>query len=258
MHILQPDVDQNLVAAMPERRQAVSKYLNEQERSTLARLLVRDVDRYSFQLHCKNESCASLSGAENGDDRPVGGNGDGTESACEFRLVTCPNPGCSAEFSYKRRSEHDDACGFKLLPCPSGCGTEIPRNKVHAHVRDKCILRDAECPLSTVGCTAVVQAQDVALHLNEHADQHFVLVVNRMMEYQSMFKKLNARINLLEEKNARLERELHRKTAELSSKNEAHAISNEVKKLTKRLGTLEGTCRTEFKKVEQERRSHQK
>ncbi len=79
-----------------------------------------------------------------------------------------------------------------------------------------------------------------------------------MMEYQAMFKKMTAKISLLEEKNAQLERELRVKMAELSSKNEAHAISNDLKKVTKRLNMLEGTCRTEFKKVQQDRRGHVK
>lgn len=55
-----------------------------------------------------------------------------------------------------------------------------------------------------------------------------------------------------------VERELQRTTVQLQSENEAKAISNDVKKLTKRLGTLEGTCRTEFKKVEYDRRNHKK
>lgn len=109
-----------------------------------------------------------------------------------------------------------------------------------------------------MGCNTVVQAQDTPRHLNASADQHFLLVVNRMMEYQTMFKKMTARLNLLEEKNAQLERELRVKTAELSSKNEAKGMSNELKKLTKRLGILEGTCRTEFKKVDRDRKSHAK
>mmetsp|Transcript_13185 Transcript_13185/g.26779 ORF Transcript_13185/g.26779 Transcript_13185/m.26779 type:complete len:80 (+) Transcript_13185:163-402(+) len=79
-----------------------------------------------------------------------------------------------------------------------------------------------------------------------------------MMEYQAMFKKMTAKIALLEEKNARLESELKTKVAELSSKNEAHAVSNDLKKVTKRLNILEGTCRTEFKKVQQDRRNHVK
>jgi hypothetical protein len=79
-----------------------------------------------------------------------------------------------------------------------------------------------------------------------------------MMEYQTMIKKLNAKMQLLEEKNAKLELEIQGRTAQVSTKKDTDVLSNEVKKLTKRIGTLEGTCKTEFKKVEQDRRSHKK
>ena len=246
MHMLNPDgVDQNLTGAMPERRKLIaSNYLTEQERINLARLLIKDVDRYSYKMHCNIDSCSC--------------NNDDEEQACEFRLVPCPNLGCGATFSFKHQAEHDEECGYKPLPCPNGCGMEIPRNGVHVHVRDKCSLRAAECPLASFGCTSIVQARDITDHLNDTADKHFMLIANRMVEYQNAMKDMNARIHTLEEKNALLERELQRSTIQLQSKNEAKAISNDVKKLTKRLGTLENTCRTEFKKVEYDRRSHKK
>ncbi|KAL7465588.1 hypothetical protein ACHAXS_011588, partial [Conticribra weissflogii] len=165
---------------------------------------------------------------------------------CEFRLVPCPNENCPAVISFKYKDQHDSECGFKSLPCTNGCGEMVPRNQMDDHIK------------KSVGCNAVVQAQDTSRHLNESADQHLILVVNRMMEYQAMFKKMTAKISLLEEKNAQLERELRVKMAELSSKNEAHAISNDLKKVTKRLNILEGTCRTEFKRVQQDRRGHAK
>lgn len=272
MHLLNNagDVDRNFISALPGRRKALmSKYFNDEERSNLARLLVKDVDRHSYKLHCRNDHCASVtngSGSFDNDDD------DGEEEEakekvdhhprrvcnCEFRLVPCPNENCISTFSLKHATGHDDVCGHRLLPCPGGCGIEIPRNRVHVHVRDECSLREAECPLKDVGCTAIVRARDVPRHLTDHADKHFILMANRMMEYQDVMKDLNCRVRLLEEKNGQLERELKRTTAQLQSKNEAKAVANDVKKLTRRIGTLEGTFRTEFKKVENDRRNHQK
>jgi hypothetical protein len=254
MHLIQPDVNNNLAKALPTRRELVSKhYFGSEERVALARLVVKDVDRYSYKMHCKNEYCGCITGKNGGDNTP-----STSSSTCEFRLVSCPNTNCPETFSFKYSQQHDEECGFKLLPCPSNCGMSIPRNEVHIHVRDKCVLRAAECPLACLGCTTVVQAQDVARHLNEHSDQHFLFVANRMMEYQTMIKKLNAKMQLLEEKNAKLELEIQGRTAQVSTKKDTDVLSNEVKKLTKRIGTLEGTCKTEFKKVEQDRRSHKK
>jgi len=122
---------------------------------------------------------------------------------------------------------------------------------MHVHVTTRCSLRQAECPLSIVGCTATVQAADVTKHLNQHADTHLMLLSTRMMEYQTLFKQYDSKIKILEEKNAKLERELARNTALLSTKNESNVISNDLKKVTKRLNALE-------KKVAHDRRSHTK
>ena len=216
-HLLNPGV--NFVAAMPDRRKLVAKFLSEQERLSLARLLVKDVDRYTYKMHCQSASC---------------GEGDNT---CEFRIITCPNKNCNATFSCKHSNRHDEECEFKLIPCPSGCGTLVERKVVHTHVRDHCSLRQAECPLSTFGCTAVVQAQDISTHLNSHADKHFMLMATRMKEYQDVFKEMNARMTQLEAKNNQLERELKRVMLQSQNRSEA-----DVKKLSKRIGTLENTC----------------
>jgi hypothetical protein len=234
---------------MPDRWRAVSTYLNEQERRSLARLIIKDIDRYSFKLHCRNDLCACVMLERHGGSDDKGGD----SYSCEFRVIPCPNLNCTATFSYNHRIQHDDECGFKLLPCPNLCGTMVARNEVHTHVRDFCSLRHVECPLACVGCTAGVQAQDVACHLNNHADKHFVLVESRMMDYQSVIKTMNTRLNQLEEKNAHLERELRRVTLQLQNKS-----AGDVKKLTTIIGTLESKCRTEFKKIEYDERNKQK
>ena len=135
---------------------------------------------------------------------------------------------------------------------------DVARHDMHVHVTTRCNLRQAECPLSIVGCTAIVQAADVTRHLNQHADTHFMLLSARMQEYQSFFRQLDTKIKMLEEKNAKLEREVARSNALLATKTESNSISNDLKKVTKRLNALESTCKAEFKKVEYDRRSHKK
>ena len=83
-----------------------------------------------------------------------------------------------------------------------------------------------------------MQAQDVACQLNNHADKHLMLLASCMMEYQSFIKDLNDHICLVGEKNRQLERELKRTTLQSQSKNEAKAILGDVKKPTKKIGTL--------------------
>ncbi len=177
---------------------------------------------------------------------------------CEFCTIPCPNRGCVAAFSFRHHAEHDAACPHKLCPCPNNCGADVPRCEVGVHVRDKCSLRKAVCPLSMFGCNTIVRAQDVACHLNNHADKHFTLVANRMMEYESVMKDMSSRIRLLEEKNDRLERELRNATASMQSKEQAKSLSKEVNKLAKRLEALEGTCQSEFKNLQKDKQNQRK
>eukprot|EP00804_Cyclotella_cryptica_P016888 CCRYP_001851-RD/>CCRYP_001851-RD protein AED:0.02 eAED:0.02 QI:3275/0.75/0.8/1/0.75/0.4/5/484/532 len=250
-HLFHPEVGDSMIKAMPGRKEMISKnYFPEEERMAYAKLLVKDVDRYAFHLHCHDESCAgNVSGKQSEDNTEAQ-----QSSACEFRLVVCPNLNCNERLSFKYQIYHDEECGFKPLPCTSGCGMEIPRSEMSIHVSEKCVLRPAECPLACIGCTTVVKAQDVSRHLKESSDQHFLFVANRMMECQALIKKLNGRIQMLEERNAHLELEIRGRTAQVSMKKDTDNLLNEVKKLTKRISALEGTCRTEFKKVEQERK----
>lgn len=248
MHLLNPDVDQNIQAIQPLRKKVIAKYFTDEERISLARLLIKDIDRDAHQLHCENETCASSqhAGSNHGNSKEVD-----DLTSCPFQFIPCPNYKCTIQMSKKYAKEHDDECGYKLVPCPSGCGMEVARNDMHVHVTTRCSLRQAECPLSIVGCTAIVQAADVTKHLNQHADTHFMLLSARMIEYQKLFQQFDTKIKMLEEKNAKLERELARSTALLSTKNESNVISNDLKKVTKRLHTLE-------KKVDHDRRSHTK
>jgi hypothetical protein len=250
-HLFQPDVGKIMMDAMPGRKEIISEnYFPEEERDAFAKLLVRDVDRYAFQLHCQNENCTGIN-ERNDTTEPQAKE----QPRCEFRHMLCANLNCTEKFSLKYQTYHDEECGYKLLPCTNECGMEVPRNQMPIHIREKCVLRAAECPLACLGCNTVVRAQDVSRHLNETSDQHFMFVANRMMECQAMIKKLNGRIQVLEDKNAQLEMELRGRTAQVTTKKETDNIHNEVKKLTKRIGALEGTCRDEFRKVEQDRKN---
>ena len=259
-HILHPDnntdVHQNIATYLPAMQSVMSRYLCERERQNLARLLIKDIDRHSYKMHCSTENCAQHS------IEAVGGVTSSSDAInlCKFRLVTCSNEGCDASFSSLHQIQHEDVdCQYKILPCPNGCGMNVCRKDVPVHTHDACNLRPAKCPLSDFGCNGIVQAQDVARHLNDTADRHFVLLAHRMLEYQTVMKDMSYHIRLLEENNARLERELRAAAAvNVQCKHDVETVSNEMKKITKRLGALEGTCRAEFKKVEHDRRSHKK
>jgi hypothetical protein len=235
--LFNPDFDKNVSATHAEMKGMVSPYFDERERKCYARLLIKDVDRYSFKMHCKNELCSHGITEMTFDST--------NPPHCEFHNIFCRNEGCIVTFSFKHLAKHDTECAYKLCSCPNGCGTNAPRCQMNDHLRDECSLRPSECPLKMLGCNAVVQARDIACHLSEHADKHFMLVSHRMMEYESVMKDLRSRIFLLEEKNAQLERDLKGNV----SKDDVKGMLTDVSKLTKRLVALEGLCKSEFKKI---------
>ena len=51
-----------------------------------------------------------------------------------------------------------------------------------------------------------------------------------------------------------LENVLRETAGKLQSKDDAKSAAGDVKKLIKRIGALETTCKTEFRKIENERR----
>ncbi len=237
----------------------MSKHLDERERLSLARLLIKDIDRYTYEMHCSTDYCARNS-IESDGVASSSGSSDKPDKLCQFRLIPCSNEGCDVVFSFLHQRQHEEeGCQYKILPCPNGCGMEVCRKDIPIHVHDACNLRPATCPLLPFGCNGIVQAQDVTRHLNDTADRHFVLMAQRMLEYQTVMKDLSYHVRLLEEKNDRLERELRDAVAaNVKTTHAVETMSSDIKKITKRIGSLEGTCRVEFRKVEHDRRSHRK
>lgn len=224
-----------------------ARYFGKEERDAFAGLALRHLDP-EYGLHCDKELCGE---------------------ECQYHRVTCPNQGCDKSVSRVHLDAHDERCGHKIVPCPKECGDEFPRNRTEVHLADACNLRDAECPFATLGCTSVVPAKDAEKHVVEASNSHLLLTMNRMMEYQDVFRKMNARIGQLEKENAHLKQEVKGigSTLEWSKKKHAStdrdmkSVSNKVGGLSKKLGSHESHCKSEFKQVKKllvEPRSHVK
>eukprot|EP00574_Skeletonema_japonicum_P002422 CAMPEP_0201725420 /NCGR_PEP_ID=MMETSP0593-20130828/8831_1 /ASSEMBLY_ACC=CAM_ASM_000672 /TAXON_ID=267983 /ORGANISM="Skeletonema japonicum, Strain CCMP2506" /LENGTH=102 /DNA_ID=CAMNT_0048216811 /DNA_START=69 /DNA_END=373 /DNA_ORIENTATION=+ len=102
-------MDQNIQAIQPLRKKVIARYFTDEERVSLARLLIKDIDRDAYQLHCENETCASsLNASSNHDSK------DEESISCQFQVVHCPNYKCGVQISKKYAKEHDDECGYKV------------------------------------------------------------------------------------------------------------------------------------------------
>ena len=213
------DVQQNIVTYIPSMRRVMSRCLGERERGILARLLIKDIDRHSYEMHCSTDYCSQ--------------HGTKIDDMCIFRSVTCHNEGCDATFSSVHQIQHDEEdCQYIILPCPNDCGMGVRRKDIEIHVREECSLRPVTCPLCEIGCKDILRARDVNQHLNDTTARHCRLIVNSMLENQSEVKCMKDYICKLEEKNSRLEKNVE-------------TMSSEMITITKRLASLETTCRTE-------------
>jgi hypothetical protein len=225
------DVQQNIVTYIPSMRRVMSRCLGERERGILAQLLIKDIDRHSYEMHCSTDYCSQH-----------GTNDD----MCKFRTVTCHNEGCDATFSFVHQIQHDkEDCQYIILPCPNDCGVGVRRKDIEIHVREECSLRPVTCPLCVIGCKDIVRARDVNQHLNDTTARHFRLIVNSMLENQNEVKCMKDYIRTLEEKNFRLEKNVE-------------TMSSEMIMITKRLASLETTCRTKSEIMVEHRRRNRR
>ena len=94
-------------------------YFKSEERSELARLLIRKYD-INFIHHCPKKNCGSQ---------------------CEFTIENCPNENCICQYSHKWAVEHDSICAEKIVPCERTCGECFARRLMTQHISRECSLR---------------------------------------------------------------------------------------------------------------------
>lgn len=223
-HVFNQTFDDDVVRCLDERKVEVeTQYFSREERDAIASLVVKHLDP-EYALHCDRENCGER---------------------CEYCPLPCPNDGCGESISMKHRDEHDAVCGFKVVECPRRCGDEVPRNRMEVHMKDACPLRDAKCPLHTLGCTIVVLAKDVPQHLTDNSNAHILLAADRIMEHQTVIKRMHARIENLQLENY----ELKEKLAEYKGKadKDVQGVDKKVSKVSRQLGALESKCRSQFR-----------
>lgn len=104
--LFNPDFDKKVTATHADMKKKVSIYFDEHERNCYAKLLIKDVDRHSFKLHCRNELC-SHGNIETQLDVT-------NPPQCEFHSISCWNEGCTTTFSFKHLAKHDAECAYRL------------------------------------------------------------------------------------------------------------------------------------------------
>ena len=168
-----------------------------------------------------------------------------SSAECQFAIIECLNKGCGKVLSKIHLKMHDEVCPHKMIECH--CGDTFKKRELPQHQSDACPLREVDCPFLSIGCMKVVQARDLQQHITEDVCSHLLLAVDRLGEYSVLTKDLANRVALLEKENKELKECLENQNKELKKK--ISLVEDKVSKTTKSLGTLEGTCKKEFKRL---------
>ncbi|XP_068730464.1 TNF receptor-associated factor 4-like [Montipora capricornis] len=152
------------------------------------------------------------------------------QSSCSLKVVPCPNSGCkerltkqeltihvafecslretrceycATSFVYNQKQTHLATCVQFPVQCAK-CGLrDIPRQKLEAHVRDKCHKTEVECEFKNLGCDAVFPRSDAKLHSESEVERHLALALRGLEATQHQVRAL---ASLVRDQSQRLRR----------------------------------------------------
>lgn len=168
-----------------ENQETISNHLNDlesrffqlDERNEIATILLRKHDTLN-EYHCNTINCGN---------------------ECIFRPIKCPNAGCPDTTSFKWCSAHDELCPYKVVECKRCCGDSFARRAMDSHLQHACPLRPVMCPFHDMGCN-ITELTHRALpdHMETCTQSHLMLLLNRVVEQQSVIVATNNRVTAME------------------------------------------------------------
>lgn len=179
--------------------------------------------------------------------------------SCIFGIEFCPNSPCIEQYSRKWSQQHDAICPEKILPCTRQCGEIMPRKNMETHVSQECILRPVFCPYNCIGCIAPgLIHKDVPMHLEDKVQAHMELMLQRIMEQQSVIKMLHGSVESLEQQNAQTVLEMRAMNASLTTisatlsglqAKQDKSLQSEIQKIDRKLSTSVDNLTTEVNSI---------
>ena len=98
---------------------------------------------------------------------------------CPKRLYSCPHCGKEDTFDAITTS-HYTLCEEYLIPCPNACLAKVSRSKLLSHLA-VCPRRLVICRYRHIGCSAVLEVNDMEKHLTENKDQHMEMCMDTVV-----------------------------------------------------------------------------
>ena len=118
---------------------------------------------------------------------------------------------CGHKGTYEEVILHHQTCLAFPIPCPNGCDLILKRSECEHHVSKECTLRMVKCGFHEMGCSAEVAEKDLQAHMSEQFEAHSLLVAQFTEKAVADAKtELNTLLSSMQEKNRKLETNLHR------------------------------------------------
>ncbi|KAI6647907.1 TNF receptor-associated factor 4 [Oopsacas minuta] len=113
---------------------------------------------------------------------------------CPNRAVTCQY--CGKIVQARIISNHEaNVCMEIPTPCPKGCGYQVPKKSVSAHIQTECNCVGIPCVFREIGCDVSVNRGDMQEHLLEDCPQHLTQL---MLEFKKMTGKYEEAMRRIE------------------------------------------------------------
>nr|XP_058955345.1 TNF receptor-associated factor 5-like [Pocillopora verrucosa] len=147
------------------------------------------------------------------------------QSECLFNAVECPNEGCKEKltmrdmnnhmttecvwrevsceycrgsFIVKNKQQHHNVCQMFPVQCANNCGlSNIPREKLLAHIRDHCPFTEIDCKYKNLGCQNAFPRKRTKSHLESHMESHLNLALCSLEITQNQVKDQSKQIEQL-------------------------------------------------------------
>ncbi|XP_078342900.1 TNF receptor-associated factor 5-like isoform X1 [Oculina patagonica] len=154
------------------------------------------------------------------------------QSECPFKVVKCPNPGCTEKlikqdlhghmtfecfwrkticeycqesFIVIQEREHFSVCPKFPVQCTNNCGLrEIPRDKLDVHVRDECPATEIQCEYKNLGCGEVFPRSNAKNHSETRVESHLNLALRGLDATQLQVNEL---VSLMERQSQQIQQQ---------------------------------------------------
>ena len=120
----------------------------------------------------------------------------GQLSKVEEHQIKCPRKPVTCEFCKKyqapkeKMKQHQKSCPARFIVCPNGCGGMMKPSSLKTHTEKKCPLSVVSCEFAYAGCLSLMCRQDMKSHLEAAAQEHFVLLSDKVKKMEKGIKRL--------------------------------------------------------------------